>query len=73
MGRWAADERVYMIDTVVAEIMEILAQKHPDIVAGREMISPEVAYGKKGAESPFGELEMLLSVFRELLPITAGF
>jgi len=56
-----ADERVYMIDTVAAEVYEILAQKHPDIVAGRELISPEGADGKKviiiGSESPFWELD----------------
>jgi len=61
LGRWMADERVYMIDTVAAEIMEILAQKHPDIVAGRELISPKVEEGKKviiiGSESPFWALD----------------
>ncbi|MBO9370779.1 MAG: hypothetical protein J7575_06815 [Chloroflexi bacterium] len=60
LGRWMADERVYIIDTVAAEI-EILAQKHPDIVAGRELIGPGSMDGKKviviGAESPFWELE----------------
>jgi len=61
LGRWMADERVYMIDTVAAEIMEILAQKHPDIVAGRELISPEVEDGKMKIEvlpeSPFWALD----------------
>jgi len=61
LGRWMADERVYMIDTVAAEIMEILAQKHPDIVAGRELISPKIEEGKKkiiiGSESPFWALD----------------
>ena len=61
LGRWMADERVYMIDTVAAEIMEILAQKHPDIVAGRELIGPKLVDGKKYIivipESPLWELE----------------
>ncbi len=61
LGRWMADERVYMIDTVAVEIMEILAQKHPDIVAGRELIGPEREDGKKVIivipESPLWELE----------------
>ena len=61
LGRWMADDRVYMIDTVAAEVYEILARKHPDIVAGKELIGPEREDGKKviviGAESPLWELE----------------
>lgn len=49
LGQWMKDERVYMIDTVAAEVSEILAQKHADIVAGREVII--------GSELPLWELD----------------
>ena len=42
LGRWLADDRVYMVDTTGVEIRELLAQRHADIVAGRKIIvSPE--------------------------------
>jgi len=48
LGQWLKDERVYMVDTVAAELIEILHQKHADIVAGREI--------HVGAELPIWEL-----------------
>jgi len=49
LGRWLADDRVYMIDTVAVELSQLLAQRHADIVAGRKIIvSPE---------SPFWRLD----------------
>lgn len=49
LGRWLRDERVYMVDTVAAELEEILRQKHPDIVAGRKI--------HVSAELPIWELD----------------
>lgn len=49
LGRWMRDERVYIIDTVAAELSEILAQRHADIVAGRQVFI--------GSESPFWRLD----------------
>ncbi len=49
LGRWLTDDRVYMIDTVAAEVCELLAQRHADIVAGRKIII--------GSESPFWRLD----------------
>lgn len=45
LGRWLADERVYMIDTTAVEVRELVAQRHADIAAGREI--------EVGLESPF--------------------
>ena len=42
LGRWLADERVYMVDTTAVEVRELVAQRHADVVAGRKIIvSPE--------------------------------
>ena len=49
LGRWIADERVYMVDTVAVEIGELLTPKHADIVAGRQIIV--------SSEYPIWELE----------------
>ncbi len=49
LGRWLTDNRVYIIDTIAVEINELLAQRHADIVAGREIIIV--------SESPFWRLE----------------
>jgi hypothetical protein len=38
LGRWIADDRVYMVDSVAVEISEILTQKHADIVAGKQIV-----------------------------------
>jgi hypothetical protein len=49
LGRWLADDRVYMIDTTAAEVRELLAQRHAEVVAGRNIIV--------GVESPFWQLD----------------
>lgn len=33
LGRWLADERVYLIDTTAVEVQELIAHRHPDITA----------------------------------------
>ncbi|MER3459618.1 MAG: hypothetical protein C4309_14250 [Chloroflexota bacterium] len=49
LGRWMADDRVYMIDTIAVEVSELLAQRHADIVAGRKIVID--------SESPFWLLD----------------
>jgi len=38
LGRWLADERVYLIDTTGEEARELAAQRHANAVAGREIV-----------------------------------
>lgn len=45
LGRWLVDERVYLIDTTGEEVRELAAQRHANVVAGREIVV--------GLESPF--------------------
>lgn len=49
LGQWLRDEQVYMVDTIAAELEEILHQKHADIVAGRKIYV--------SAEFPIWELD----------------
>jgi len=38
LGRWLADERVYLIDTAGVEVRELAARRHADAVADREIV-----------------------------------
>ncbi len=38
LGRWLADERVYLMDTTAVEVRELVAQRHAHVVAGREIV-----------------------------------
>lgn len=37
LGRWLADNRVYMIDTTGVEVRELVARRHADVVADRDI------------------------------------
>lgn len=38
LGRWLADERVYMVDTTSIEVHELIAQRHAAVVSGKEIV-----------------------------------
>lgn len=49
LGRWLTDERVYIIDTTGEEVRELAAQRHANIVAGRNIVF--------SLESPFWDFD----------------